>query len=72
MLGVRQEVVGGIRAKGIGFVLESKRWIVERTFAWLGKYRRLSKDYEFVTSASQAMICLAMIRLMVKRIARKI
>ena len=52
-----------------GFVLEARRWIVERTFAWLGKSRRLSKDYELIATSSISMIYLAMIRLMVRRIA---
>ena len=52
-----------------GFILEPRRWIVERTFAWLGKFRRLSKDYELITATSMSMIYLAMSRLMVKRIA---
>jgi putative transposase len=42
--------------------------MVERTFARLGKYRRLSKDYEFLPESSEAMIYLAMIRLMLKRL----
>jgi putative transposase len=46
------------------------RWIVERTFAWLGKCRRLSKDYEHLARSSLAMIRLAIIRLMAKRLAR--
>lgn len=45
------------------------RWIVERTFGWLGRYRRLSKDYEGLTESSQALIYAAMIRIMIKRIA---
>jgi putative transposase len=45
-----------------------RRWVVERTFAWLGKYRRLSKDYEFLPESSELMIYLAMIRLMLKRL----
>lgn len=45
-----------------------KRWIVERTFAWFESYRRLSKDFEFQTVTSQAMIQLAMIKLMLNRI----
>ena len=51
-----------------GFVLEARRWIVERTLAWLGKNRRLSKDYELITTSSLSMIYLAMVRLMLRRI----
>lgn len=51
------------------FVVLPKRWIVERTFAWLGRYRRLSKDYEQTTRSSEAWIYLAMIHLMVRRLA---
>ncbi|MFO0754886.1 MAG: IS5 family transposase [Byssovorax sp.] len=50
-----------------GFKLLPRRWVVERTFGWLGRYRRLSKDYEFLTATSETMIHLAMIRLMVRR-----
>lgn len=57
------------RRDGKNFQLEAKRWVVERTFAWLGKCRRLSKDYELITSSSLSMIYLAMSRLVVKRIA---
>ena len=52
------------------FTVLPHRWIVERTFAWLGKCRRLSKDYEQLLSSSTAMIRLAMIRLMTNRLAR--
>jgi putative transposase len=51
-----------------GFVVLPKRWIVERTFGWLGKYRRLSKDYEFRPINSQAMIRWAMLNRMVRRL----
>jgi putative transposase len=47
------------------------RWIVERTFAWFGHYRRLSKDYEFHPTTGETMIYLAMSHLMLKRLARK-
>lgn len=46
-----------------------KRWIVERTFGWLNRFRRLSKDYELYTQLSEAMIYGSLIRLMVKRMA---
>ena len=53
-----------------GFLLLPKRWIVERTFAWLARYRRLSKDYEYLVKTSEAIIRVAMIHLMVRHLAR--
>jgi putative transposase len=50
------------------FVVLPKRWIVERTFGWFGKYRRLSKDYETLPSSSETMVYLAMINLMLHRL----
>jgi putative transposase len=52
-----------------GFVLLPRRWAVERTFAWLTQCRRLSKDYEALPPNSEAMIYIAMTRLMVRRLA---
>lgn len=52
-----------------GFVVLKKRWVVERTFSWLGGYRRLSKDYEALPPVSEAMVLLASIRLMTRRLA---
>jgi len=51
-----------------GFQVLPKRWIVERTFSWLGNYRRLSKDYEISTSSSEAFITLALIKTMLKNL----
>jgi putative transposase len=51
-----------------GFVVLPKRWVVERTFAWLGRYRRLSKDYEQCPKSSAGMIYLASIHIMLKRL----
>jgi len=53
-----------------GFVVLPRRWVVERTFAWAGRYRRLSKDYEYLTNTSEAVFQGAMIHLLVRRIAK--
>jgi putative transposase len=66
---VRLEIVK--RPKGTkGFQVLPWRWIVERTFGWLGRYRRLSKDYEYLPHTSETMSRVAMIHLMVRRLAR--
>ena len=52
------------------FRVLSRRWVVERTFSWLGQSRRLSKSYERLTQTSEVFILVVMIRLMVKRLAR--
>lgn len=54
-----------------GFKVLPKRWIVERTFAWLNHYRRLSKDYEYRTDTSETLIYIAMTHLMVRRLSKK-
>jgi putative transposase len=53
-----------------GFQVLPRRWVVERTFAWLGRYRRLSKDYEALPATEEAWVYLAMSRLMTVRLAR--
>ena len=66
---IRLEVVK--RLEGLtGFHVLPKRWIVERTFGWFHRYRRLAKDDEFLTQTSETMIRVAMIHLMIRRVAR--
>src|SRR5947209_17722621 len=47
------------------------RWIVERTIAWIGRSRRMSKDYEYLPSSSEARVYLSMLRLMLTRLAKQ-
>ena len=65
----RLEIVA--RRPEAGFKPLPKRWIVERTFAWLGRCRRLAKDFENLSINSLAFLVLAMIRLMLRRVARR-
>lgn len=51
-----------------GFHILPRRWVVERTFAWFGNYRRLSKDYEYHPETSENMIYIAMIHVMLRRL----
>ena len=53
-----------------GFKVIRKRWIVERTFGWLGRCRRLGKDFENLTRSHAAFMILAMIRLLLRRVTR--
>ena len=65
--GITLEVVS--RPEGVkGFVVVPRRWVVERTFGWLGRYRALSKDYEGCPESSEAWIYLAMLQLMLRRL----
>ena len=52
------------------FAVVPRRWVVERTFAWLGRCRRLSKDYEYLRVCSENAIYLTMAMLLVRRLAR--
>ena len=53
-----------------GFKVLPRRWVVERTFAWLNKYRRPSKDYEYLTETSEVTLLIAMARTMLKRLVK--
>jgi putative transposase len=65
--GVDLEIVGGDR-KGQGFAVEPRRWVVERTLGWLGRSRRLAKDYEHHTENAESMIYLASIARLLNRV----
>ncbi len=55
-----------------GFSVVPKRWVVERTFGWISRNRRMSKDYERKVQTSETLIQVAMIRLLLARVERKI
>ena len=61
------EVVSALKGQK-GFVVQPKRWIVERTFGWLNRSRRLSKDYEQTIESSTAFVQVATIHLMIRRL----
>ena len=59
------------RTPGVrGFSVQPKRWVVERTFGWLSRNRRMSKDYERKVQTSETLIQVAMIRLLLTRLGR--
>jgi transposase len=67
LFGVSAQIIR--RSDPSTFTVLPKRWIVERTFAWLGKCRRLSKDYEHLPAVSETWIHIAMIHLMLRRLS---
>ena len=58
-----------VAKEGTGFTLLKRRWVVERTFAWLSNFRRHARDYEVLPRHSEALIQIAMIHLLLKRLA---
>ena len=67
-LGVAVEVVRRLEDQ-VGFAVLARRWVVERTFAWLGKCRGLARDYEELPETTEAWIYLAMSRIYLRRLA---
>jgi len=68
MTGIELEIIK--RSDDVsGFVLLPKRWVVERTFGWFNRFRRMSKDYEAIPKNSESLIYLAMTHIMVRRLA---
>lgn len=61
-----------VRRTGPGYEVQKRLWVVGRTFAWLGRCRRLSKDYEGTTASSEAWVKLAMVHLMARRLVKKL
>ena len=59
-----------VKRRQQAFKITGLTWIVERTFAWLGRNRRLSKDYEYGVQTAETMIDIAAIRLMLNRVVR--
>jgi putative transposase len=53
-----------------GFIVLPRRWVIERTFAWIVRNRRMSRDYEFLAETTEALVYIAMIRLMIRRLAK--
>lgn len=67
----RLEITGGIGKPGqTEFRVAPRRWVVERTFAWLGRYRRLSREYEGLAATTEAVVTACMVRLMLTRLTR--
>ena len=58
--------------RGVDSWLHFERWVVERTFGWLNRFRRLSKDYEHRSAISEGFIYVSMIHVMLRRLARPI
>jgi len=66
-----QEVDWSLLERPKGFRHLPRRWVVERTIAWIGRFRRMSKDYEFLPASSEAMVHLTMIRVLLARLAKQ-
>ena len=55
-----------------GFIVLPRRWVIERTIAWIMRNRRMSRDYEFLCETTEALIYVAMIRLMLRRLTKAV
>jgi transposase len=63
------QIVGGIKLKG-GFITQPRRWVIERTFAWMQRCRRLTRQYEQTPLAHEAMVVISQLALMLRRLDR--
>ena len=66
---IRVEIVRKLEGQ-VGFVVHARRWVVERFFAWIGRNRRLAKDFEATIASALAFLYPASVLLLVRRIAR--
>ena len=57
------------RPDAVGFEVQPRRWVVERTFGWLGRWRRLNRNYEHTLDSSRAVVQIALIGIMTRRLA---
>ena len=55
---------------GVGFTVLPRRWVIERTIAWIMRNRRMSRDYEILAQTTEVLVYVAMIRLMLRRLAK--
>ncbi len=69
-MGVGSQRCGARTCTSAGFEVIRRRWVVERTFAWISRNRRMSRDYEFLAQTTEALIYVTMIRLMLRRLAQ--
>jgi putative transposase len=68
-LGMTVEIVTR-RDDAVGFVVQHRRWVVERTFGWLTRWRRLNRNYEHTLESSRAVVQVALIGIMTRRLAK--
>lgn len=68
---VQKDKIQELKPAGKGFQVQPRRWVVERTFAWLNRNRRLSKDYEYLTEISESYLYIGMIRILLRRLIKK-
>jgi transposase len=68
---IQKDKIQELKPAGKGFQVQPRRWVVERTFAWLNRNRRLSKDYEYLTEISESYLYIGMIRISLRRLIKK-
>jgi putative transposase len=67
---IHKDKVHELKPHPKGFQVQPRRWVVERTFAWLNRNRRLSKDYEYLTEISESYLYIGMVRILLRRLVK--